>query len=166
MPPVGLEPTTKGLNDRRLQMIYGRCGDLRFSQFALVTSELVSRGQSTAGVEQSGRVFARLPVSDGREETTAAQGRTDRPACRGEGTCRTLSNRAGLGLLFRARRTLGGLATRRPAAARRSQDLVRFPPLGRSVRAELRSCLRMCGEVEHYSVSTVMREALEHCLAS
>jgi hypothetical protein len=27
-------------------------------------------------------------------------------------------------------------------------------------------CLGMCGEVEHYSVSTVMREALEQLLAS
>jgi hypothetical protein len=37
MPPVGLEPTTEGLKDRRIQVIYGRCGDLRFSQFAPVT---------------------------------------------------------------------------------------------------------------------------------
>ena len=52
------------------------------------------------------------------------------------------------------------------AAARRSQDLVRFPLLRRSVPAELRACLGVCGEVEHYSVSAVMRETLEHYLAS
>jgi hypothetical protein len=47
------------------------------------------------------------------------------------------------------------------AAARRTQDLARFPLLRRRVAAELRACLGVCGEVEHYSVSTVMREALE-----
>jgi hypothetical protein len=47
MPPVGLEPTTKGLKDARVHVICGRCGDLRFPQFAQVTSELLSRGQNS-----------------------------------------------------------------------------------------------------------------------